>query len=156
MISQTELKNLLQYKDGNLYWKVHRKNHLKIGDEAGSLHPTGYKQIGINGKYYKFHRIVYFMFYGYLPKYIDHIDNNPLNNQIENLREATIGQNKQNSKLQKNNTSGIKGVSWDKKSKKWRVNVSKKYFGLYFDKEVACFVADTMRHYYHKQFARIK
>jgi len=153
MITQSELKELLQYKDGNLYWKVSRKNRIKIGDKAGSLHPTGYKQIGINGKYYKFHRIIFLYHHGYLPKFIDHIDNNPLNNLIENLRSATHGQNQQNCPLQKNNKSGIKGVCWDKKMQRWRVTVSKKYFGCYFDKEVARFVVETMRHKYHKEFA---
>ena len=50
---------------------------------------------------------------------IDHIDNNKNNNNLNNLRWATISENQMNTKIKSNNTSGIKGVSWSKSSKKW-------------------------------------
>lgn len=51
----------------------------------------------------------------------DHIDNNKLNNQRQNLRIATSSQNKFNMPKSPNNTSGYKGVNWSKDHKKWRV-----------------------------------
>lgn len=48
----------------------------------------------------------------------DHKDRNGLNNQRSNLRAATISQNKANRGRNKNNTSGYKGVYWDKERKK--------------------------------------
>ena len=48
---------------------------------------------------------------------IDHRDTNPLNNQRVNLRSATRSQNSANTGKSKNNTSGYKGVHWDKKNK---------------------------------------
>ncbi len=69
-------------------------------------------------------------------KCVDHIDNNIFNNNVLNLRWATQQQNTRNSKLNSNNTSGVKGVSWDKKSKKWfaqiKINRINKRIG-YFD-----------------------
>lgn len=54
---------------------------------------------------------------------VDHIDGNGLNNRRSNLRIATQNQNKRNSALFASNTSGLKGVSWHKKSLKWRAQI---------------------------------
>src|SRR3990167_4034233 len=67
---------------------------------------------------------------------IDHIDRNRLNNQKANLRTCTRSQNKMNTQKYKNNTSGIKGVCWDKRAQKWNAQIQKekKHFYLgYFD-----------------------
>lgn len=59
-------------------------------------------------------------------KEVDHIDHNGLNNQKSNLRICTEKQNHYNCRLQKtNNTSGYKGVSWNKDHNKWRVRINK-------------------------------
>lgn len=68
----------------------------------------------------------------------DHIDNNKLNNQKENLRIVTHSQNGMNRKNTKHSTSIFKGVSWDKKRDKWKVGITKnsKRCGLgYFKRE---------------------
>jgi hypothetical protein len=98
------------------------------------------------------------MYNGYIPELIDHRDGNTENDRIENLRVATHSENRRNSRKPKNNTSGVKGVSWHKPSSKWWVTLSvegkKRSFGLYHDINVAKFVVETMRHKYHGQFAR--
>lgn len=53
--------------------------------------------------------------------FVDHIDNNKLNNCLFNLRYATTSENQQNRSLNTNNTSGVKGVSWRKDANKWQV-----------------------------------
>ena len=53
----------------------------------------------------------------------DHINGNKLDNRRENLRNVTHSQNQMHSRIPKNNTSGVKGVSWDKKNKKWMVQI---------------------------------
>ncbi len=67
--------------------------------------------------------------------FADHIDGNKLNNQISNLRVSNKQQNGANRGLNKNNTSGFKGVGWHKQAKKWRahIDVSGKHrsLGLY-------------------------
>jgi hypothetical protein len=66
----------------------------------------------------------------------DHIDRNGLNNQRDNLREATRSQQVINQNLRKDNKSGYKGVSWDRRQKKWvaRIQSNKKNLHLgYFD-----------------------
>jgi hypothetical protein len=146
-LTQEYLQSIFEYKDGKLFRKK----------EITALNLSGYLITQIKRKNYSVHRLIFMMHYGYLPEVVDHIDGNRLNNSIENLRAATMQQNAQNSKLRKNNKSGIKGVSWHKKTNKWRVQISvnKKvvHFGEYFDLEVAKFVAETMRYKYHKNFA---
>ncbi len=58
-------------------------------------------------------------------KQVDHINHNGLDNRKENLRLATPAQNQANQKLSKANTSGFKGVSFDKKKKKWAAYIGK-------------------------------
>ena len=148
--------NIFYYKDGILYNKFTRGPKSLKDQKVGDLN-NGYLRTSINGNREKIHRIIYAMHHGYIPKIIDHINGNKLDNRIENLREVTIAQNNFNSKKPITNTSGIKGISWKKDIKKWivriPVNGKKKSFGTYFDLEVAKFVIQTMRHHFHKEFA---
>lgn len=65
----------------------------------------------------------------------DHIDRNPLNNLENNLRIVTPSENQFNSGLWKHNTSGIKGVCWDRNTHKWKaqiqINGKQKYLGQF-------------------------
>jgi len=100
------------------------------------------------------------MHHGYFPKFIDHINGIKNDNRIENLREATKQNNAWNTTKTVLNTSGYKNISWNKRDKRWYVRISvegkNKHFGGYFDINVAKFVAETMRHKYHKSFANHK
>jgi hypothetical protein len=158
MITQELVKELFEYRDGELYWKVSNSNRVKNGDKAGSFDSRCYRQTRINRVRLLNHRIIFLMFHGYLPKIIDHIDGNSLNNRIENLRECTMIENLYNQKLSIKNTSGYKNVSWSKRKQKWivKIVINKKptEFGSYHDIQVAKFIAETMRHKYHQQFAR--
>lgn len=67
---------------------------------------------------------------------VDHKDTNSLNDAWGNLRLATRVQNSQNKSMHKNNTSGIKGVCWDKSTGKWRARITSKgklLYSEYFD-----------------------
>ena len=56
-------------------------------------------------------------------KLVDHRDGDGLNNRRGNLRRATDAQNKHNQGLARHNTSGLKGVRWDKRCKCWRAEI---------------------------------
>ena len=94
---------------------------------------------------------------GYLPKTIDHINGDKLDNRIENLRAATVGQNQHNRKTNANNTSGYKGVSWNKGCNKWlsQIKLEGKRIHLgYFDNlEEAAEVVRKAREELHGDFA---
>ena len=152
------LYELFAYKNGNLYWRKRPNSMVKAGEKAGSEDSLGYTFIAYKRKKYALHRLIFWRHYGFLPDEVDHIDGNPRNNCVENLRAATHLENMRNSKIRKDNTSGIKGVCWSIASKKWEVkfqlNGKTKHFGKYHDINVAKFVCETMRHKYHKEFAR--
>ena len=57
-------------------------------------------------------------------KIVDHIDGNGLNNDVNNLRYSTYSQNNCNAQLSSKNTSGFKGVSFNKPINKWIAHIS--------------------------------
>lgn len=88
---------------------------------------------------------------------VDHVDNNGLNNRRENLRLANKSQNARNRGAQRNNSSGYKGVSWNKPNKKWIVGIaidSKKiYLGQYHNIHDAARAWNAAALKYHGEFA---
>lgn len=137
-ITVERLREVLDYDPatGIFRNRVKRSSNARIGDIAGTLHSKGYWQINVDGKLYLAHRLAWFYMTGKWPTIeTDHDDLNKLNNKFENLRDATMSQNRANKAAQKNNTSGIKGVSWYKKNKKWiasiRLNRRQIYIGLF-------------------------
>jgi hypothetical protein len=157
MITQNEIKQLFNYLDGVLYWKISRSNCVRVGMRVGAKDSNGYQAATINGKHYKTHRLIFLLHYGWMPAEIDHIDNNPRNNKIENLRAATRSQNQFNAAIRCDNTSGVKNVVWAPRNKKWRVQVrhaAGRYIRYVDDLELASLIADEARDKYHKDFAR--
>lgn len=129
MIRQERLRELFSYDGNHLYWRVD-KSKGRMGDRAGCYgNGTSYVLIGVDGKLYGEHRLVWIYHYGVIPKgkLIDHIDKDCKNNSLSNLRLATMGQNLRNRKLNKNNKSGYVGVSLDEKTKKWHANICLNY-----------------------------
>lgn len=88
---------------------------------------------------------------------IDHKNGNKLDNQRQNLRPATQSQNKANSKLHCDSTSGYKGVTWDKQYGKWKAYISfnKKsvFIGRYADPIEAAKAYDKKAKELHGEFA---
>lgn len=98
-------------------------NKIMIGSD-------GYALVCFNNKVYRLHRLFILGFenYSICPYVIDHINRNILDNRMENLRIVNKQKNEYNEKpLRTNNTSGIKGVLWDKENKKWYAQIT--YFG---------------------------
>lgn len=114
------MRSIINYdpKTGVFRWN-NRANKL-----AGSINNEGYLHIGISYKIYKAHRLAWLIMMDKWPEFeIDHRDTNRSNNRWKNLRCATQSQNLCNRRRQKNNTSGFKGVSWDKINKNWQANI---------------------------------
>lgn len=156
MITEELLKLLFDYRDGQLYWKVSNSNIVKVGSLAGyNRPPQNYRYVGIEKKYYLVHRLIYLYHHGELPKYIDHMDGDVYNNRIENLRECTQSQNLSNVTKSSRNTSGYKGVCWQKSNNKWRAKVvknSQAYIKFFHTKEEANIWAMKMREMLHGEF----
>jgi hypothetical protein len=88
----------------------------RVGAVAGYPDDQGRIKMGIHGKEYFAHRIIWVWVTGKWPdKEIDHINENNSDNRWENLREATPSQNHRNRGKQRNNTTGYKGVTFDKR-----------------------------------------
>jgi hypothetical protein len=151
---------IFDYKDGSLYWKKNTTSRNTIGKLAGALDSKGYKQIRFDGKLTHEHRLIFFMFHGYCPECVDHIDGNKLNNRITNLREASSAENQYNTKIRTDNTSGVKGLNFHKDSNMWYVRVQKdgvRYDGgLFKNKDEAMAKAESLREKLHGEFARHK
>lgn len=122
-----EVMNELLYYDesspSGLSWKIKvgRGDKLRVpGDMAGHTFTSrrkNYKSwvIGVQGKLYQAHRVVYVLVNGYLDSSleIDHKDGNALNNRIENLRAVPHSVNTRNTKMRIQNSSGVTGVRYD-------------------------------------------
>lgn len=142
----------LEYKEGKLFWKISPKNQIKIGDEAGKVDSSTYKRFVFYGKRYLVHRVIFYMWYGFMPKYIDHINRNKLDNRIENLRVCTAKQNAQNRSSKR---ALPKNVYY--RNGKYRVairlNGVLKTFGTYRSIEEADKVANSIRDQHHGEYA---
>ena len=149
--------SLFDYQNGKLFWKV-SKGTAKAGDKAHS-NGNGYKAIKVNQKVYLEHRLIWLWHHGYIPIELDHIDGNPSNNKIENLRLATHSENMRNTRIRKDNKSGVKGVHWCKSKNKWKVQLSfdgkQQYLGRYDSLDVAKQVIEKARFNHHITFANI-
>lgn len=145
MLTQERLKELLHYTPdtGIFVWKVTTNTHAIKGSVAGTCNKRGYKIIGINGKKFYIHRLVWLYVYGKFPDgEIDHIDCNPKNNTITNLRVITRSGNCQNKiKAQSNNLTGFLGVGRTKSGIKFHaqigINGKTKHIGYFHTQEEA-------------------
>lgn len=155
---------------GEFVWRVRPASHFPntricnlwnakyAGKIAGSF-ADEYVRITLDQTPYKAHRIAYKMMTGRDPEFdIDHRNTNPHDNRWSNLRVATVSQNTQNKRTYKNNSSGVKGVSWDTNQGKWlaQINVhGKKHFlGRFDDIDLAAAEVSAARIRLHKEFAR--
>lgn len=159
-VTQERVKELFEYIDGALYWKIRPSNNVNIGDRAGGegTDSSGYRMVRVDGKRCKEHRMIYLFHKGDLPEFIDHIDGNRTNNVIENLRSCTRQENGRNRRIDSRNTSGVKGVSWQAFYKKWwaQLAINRKIInvGLFDDISEATIAIRDARNKYHGEFAR--
>ena len=125
-MTQTDLKKVLHYDPitGVFTWRVNRGGKAMAGTVAGCTDHQGYRAIKVGNKTYMGHRLAWLYVHGYFPENgIDHINRDSTDNRIINLREVSQQCNMRNTGNHRTNTSGVKGVSWDKKDKRWKAYV---------------------------------
>ena len=157
MITHANLQRLLDYDPltGVFTWRVTMNNNgARKGYRAGTKRVDGYRVISIRGERYLEHRLAWFYVNGVWPtRGIDHINRNPSNNAISELRLANQHQNLGNKPKHKNNTSGYKGVHWHGQRSKWVASIQVKrkriHLGLFTDpkKAHAAYVAAAKQHF---------
>lgn len=114
-----ELREVFAYdpETGIVTNKVTRQYKAKQGMEAGNLCAQGYRTLMFRRKNYRTHVIAWVIQTGHWPdKEIDHIDGNRSNNKWKNLRLATRAQNCLNVPMHRDNATGFKGVTKEKRT----------------------------------------
>lgn len=124
-ISHSRLLELLDYDPltGLFTWKESRGN-IAVGSIAGHLGNMGYIRIRVDKDEYAASILAWFYMTGSWPKLqIDHDDRDKTNNSWNNLFEVESHQNQKNMKLFATNNSGVAGVGWQKRDKRWRARL---------------------------------
>lgn len=165
---------------GSLSWKLRpREQFFREGNYKSHLacigRPIGWIMKSANGRVAGItintrkkglkdclaHRIIWQMHYGEIPPgvSIDHIDGDPTNNRLENLRLATHSQNMRNSRLHSVNKHGVKGVAWDKRTRSWATQIRTDngtiFLGRHKSKGMAAVAYAKAAIRYHGSFAKI-
>lgn len=130
-LPEAELLGVLRYDPctGMFTWAVNRRGGAKAGDVAGTTKAGGYVQINVLGRLHYAHRLAWLFSSGSWPVgHIDHIDGNPANNAIANLRDVSAELNQQNQRRahRSNRSSGMQGVSFDARTGRWLAKISLK------------------------------
>jgi hypothetical protein len=134
-ITLERLREVLHYDPltGIFTWRV-KQGRNGPGKRAGSVKKDGYRDIGIDGKTYREHRLAWMYMEGEFPELdIDHKNRVQADNRFSNLRPATVSENGQN--------RTAKGVTFHKQTRKWqaqiRVDGKHIYIGLFPDEKLA-------------------
>ena len=181
IISIETLRKLLIYdpEAGTLTWRERGAEWFKDGKRgaensartwntknAGKTAFTftdnrGCKQGAVFKVNYKAHRVVWAMHYGAWPvDQIDHINGNPSDNRIANLRDVSHKENMRNRKLPSTNTSGHVGVCWHRKARKWHAQIQvggvNKHLGEFDEKAdaIATRAAAEIKYGFHENHGR--
>ncbi len=180
--SPETLRKLLRYEPetGKLFWRergidwfedgghtaqhnMRSWNSRYAGKEAlTAVNTDGYRRGTIFGTRYYAHRIIWTIVHGEWPQdELDHINGNPSDNRLENLRVVTHQENGRNQKLYCSNTSGVVGVSWHKRDETWRAEIKvdgkKIHLGYFdsFDDAVAARAAAEIELGFHANHGRV-
>jgi hypothetical protein len=152
MFTQDEVRRrvVLDHATGEFTWlprEVLRPqdktwNRRHAGKTVGVRRSDGYVSVGLNNRRILGHRLVWLYLYGeWPPNHIDHINRVKWDNRPENLRLATVAENTNNCKIRKNNTSGFKGVSFNKRIGRWVASIrhsgARHFLGVFDSAELA-------------------
>ena len=145
ILTQEAVKELFEYRDGDLYWKIdiykgvgNSVLHIKAGTKLSSVYRSKnkppFKQVKYQQKSYLVSRLIFLMFNGYLPEKVTFKDGDTLNTRIENLIEANTSEVHYRQKPQINSKTGIKGVYFDKRTNKYVAQIMKNGINIFIGK----------------------
>ena len=152
-ITADELRSILHYDPlTGVFTRIRSAHPHHVGAVVGTVALDGYVTVNIRRRHYKCHRLAWLYVYGTWPKHdIDHINRNRSDNRICNLRDVTRQQNMCNAGDYPTNTSGRKGVYWDKRDSRWRACIFNKgrylslgYFGTQAEAVAARVAAEKL------------
>ena len=156
--SQLDVARQLQYNPG-----TGKFFHKDTNKSAGSYNQKGYLRIQLQSGKFVASRLAWLLHYGEWPeKTVDHINGNPSDDRIDNLRLATDSEQQWNKGINRNNTSGIKGVSFNKRRNEaglspWEVYITVYYkrihIGFFNDLEDAIEARQEAAMTYHGDFS---
>lgn len=143
--SQDYLRQCFDYDphSGDLVWRQRPLEHFKLRrvalawntQNAGRLincrDRFGYRVCSVDKKIRRAHRLIWMLVHNVEPDEVDHINGDPADNRLLNLRSCTHRENLSNTKRRSDNVSGVKGAYWHSANAKWVVNVLGKYVGGY-------------------------
>jgi hypothetical protein len=110
------LRECLAYDGTHLIWKVRTSNRTFVGRRVTSTTAQGYVQVRLDGHVMLAHRVIWAIVHGEWPAvYVDHSNGDRTDNRVENLRLATQTENNANSRLRRDSSIGLKGVTRGKK-----------------------------------------
>lgn len=159
MITHQNLLSVTRYDpDTGLFIALTQRGSLPYGAIMGSVGNHGYIQFQLEKRMYLAHRVAFFYMTQRWPQLIDHINGRKTDNRWANLREASAVENARNRSAMSNSKSGLKGVSWCSRKRKWQAFIKgdeKQHFLGYFETpELAHAAYAEVAPRVHREFAR--
>jgi hypothetical protein len=160
IITQDRLKEVLHYDpETGIFTNRVTRNQLSVaGQQAGFItKPQGYRTIGLSGRQYREHRLAWLYVHGVWPSGdIDHINGNPADNRLCNLRDGTTQDNCNNQrKTRSDNTSGLMGARLFRPGK-WQASIRSNgeymHLGTFDNPEEAHLAYMAAKRKYHPTF----
>lgn len=156
--TRQQLLGLLDDVGDSVAWR-HSGKGRQAGRKVTTVDGQGYRTVTVLGVMMAVHRVLWVMRHGPIPQggCIDHIDGDRLNNARGNLRLTTVTGNNWNRSMNSKNTSGVKGVCWNKKCGKWQAQIEitgskNAYLGLFDEIEEAEIVVRLHRKKLHGEY----
>jgi hypothetical protein len=151
-----KIPTLFTYSDGRLFWN-HSRGNVKAGSLIDYRDNRGHIRVRIFDRLFRAHHVIWFLHYGKWPSLIDHINGDPADNRIENLRECTQQENTRNRSSQPSSRCSYKGVSYHTRGRKWVAQIKsgnvRKHLGLFAEIEDAATAYNFAAAEMHGQYA---
>ena len=124
-VSELHKNLIVDFDEGLLFWRD--PSYPRKAGPIGSKNViSGHMSFQYKGQKLKVHRVIFAMYTGVDPAdlVIDHINHDPTDNRIANLRICTLAQNTVSvAGSNKLNTSGFRGVYWNGSKTSWVASV---------------------------------